>query len=299
MAVISVNVAGRDWDSATPLAPALEALPPCGAVTVMIHGYRYSPRDPANDPHRHILSPRGGSTRWKSVSWPQHLHLNRPGAGLGIALGWHARGSLVRVAARAFEIGDTLAEIIIRIKAQRPDLHVNILGHSLGARVALSALAALPAGHVDRLILLSGAEYRGLASAAMASPAGRGAQVLNVTSGENAPFDALFRLAVPAPPLTDWPLAAGLPACPGWTDLRVDCPAARATLRGLGYPTRAPATRICHWSTYLRPGLFRLYRDICDPARPDPLPRLAAALRPASSLPRGEARRLSPPLTPL
>jgi pimeloyl-ACP methyl ester carboxylesterase len=285
MALVSVSMEKAGWRADTDLSAALEALPANAAVTVMVHGFRFSPAVAAHDPHRHILSlapPRGC---WKAASWPRHLHLDRPGAGLGIGFGWHARGRLDRVAARAFEAGDGLAGLIGTVGRHRPDLQVNVIAHSLGARVALAALAGLPAGRVDRVILLSGAEYRDLARAAMDSPAGRAVQVLNVSSGENAPFDALFRLCVPAPRLTDWPLSAGLRGLPGWTDLRVDCPQSLAVLRHQGFPTRAPATRVCHWSTYLRPGLFRLYRAVCAPGPADLLPRLSAAL-PRSSPPR-------------
>lgn len=277
MGLVSVNADDMEHDPRA-IANALAGLAPGAAVTVMIHGFRFSPSDPRHDPHNHILSLDVRRDCWKAVSWPRHLHLDRPGTGLGVGFGWSARGRLDHVAARAFDAGERLAALIGRIKARRPDVHVNIMAHSLGARVALAALADVPAGHVDRLILLSGAEYRGLAMAAMAGPAGRRVQVLNVTSGENAPFDALFRLSVPAPRLTDWPLSAGLADLPGWTDLRVDCPRVRAALGRLGFPTRAPATRICHWSTYLRPGLFRLYRAVCDPCDRTTLPRLNAAL---------------------
>jgi len=295
MALVSVNATETGWESVTPLAPALHNLPRGASVTVMIHGFRFSPWDEQNTPHSHILSLAPRRDCWKAVSWPRHLHLGDAGAGLGIGFGWHAKGSLTRVAARAFGVGRTLADMLSSIKQLRPDLHVNIMAHSLGARVALAALNDLPRGHVDRLILLSGAEYRSIAVAAMRSPAGRAAQVLNVTSGENTLFDAMFRLGVPAPSLADWPLSGGLSEAPGWTDLRVDCPATLAVLRDFGIRTRAPATRVCHWSTYLRPGLFKLYRGVFDPARPDLMPRLAAALpRPAAALPRGRAARLSP-----
>jgi pimeloyl-ACP methyl ester carboxylesterase len=199
------------------------------------------------------------------------------------------------VADHAFDIGLTLAGMISTIHACRPDIHVNILAHSLGARVALRAVAALPKGHVHRLILLSGAEYRGLAQAAMATPCGRGLQALNVTSGENAVFDGIFRIAVPAAGWRDWPLSAGMTDAADWTDLRVDCPAALAALRAFGIRTRAPVTRVCHWSTYLRPGLFKLYRGVCDPGDPDLLARLAATL-PSSPryADRGRDLRLSP-----
>jgi len=296
MALVSVNATETGWESGTPLGPALQALPHGAAVTIMIHGFRFSPWDAANTPHAHILSLAPRRDCWKAVSWPRHLRLHRAGAGLGIGFGWHARGSLTRVAQRAFGVGGSLANMIREIKRMRGDLRVNILAHSLGARVALAAVAELPARHVDRLILLSGAEYRGLARAAIDTPAGRTAQVLNVTSGENAVFDAIFRLAVPAPTLGDWPLSAGLRDAPGWVDLRVDCGEALGVLRGLGIHTRAPATRVCHWSTYLRPGLFTLYRGVFDPEQPDLLPRLAASLpRDArETAPRRRAARLSP-----
>jgi len=297
MAVLSVNATETGWTSAAPLERALHDLRPGAPVTIMVHGFRFAPSHGATDPHRHILSLSPRRDCWKAVSWPRHLHLDRPGRGLGIGFGWPARGTVQRVAQRAFDIGETLAMMIRHIKQVRPDVHLCIMAHSLGARVALAALADLPPRHVQRLILLSGAEYCGLARAAMASPAGRGAQVLNVTSGENALFDALFRAAVPAPRLTDWPLSAGLAEMPGWTDLRVDCPASLQALRDLGFPTRAPSTRVCHWSTYLRPGLFRLYRGVCDPARPDLLARLAASL--PRKAPRDGRRGSAPRLSPL
>lgn len=296
MALVSINATRSGWESTAPLGPRVQTLPSGSSVTVMIHGYRFSPWEPEHDPHDHILSLSPRRDCWKAVSWPRHLHLDRAGAGLGIGFGWHARGRLGPVAQDAFGVGDTLAALIREIRAERPDLHVNIIAHSLGARVALAALAALPRGHVDKMILMSGAEYRSLALAALASPAGRTAQVLNVTSGENRVFDAIYRLAVPAPAPGDWPLSVGLSGPGGWIDLRVDCPRTLAVLRGFGIRTRAPVTRVCHWSTYLRPGLFRLYRGVCDPARPDLLPRLAAALPRAAerSATRGPAPRLSP-----
>jgi pimeloyl-ACP methyl ester carboxylesterase len=296
MALVSVNATETGWASAAPLETALHPLPPGSSVTVMIHGFRFSPWSPAHDPHQHILSLTPRRDCWKAVSWPRHLHLGGTTTRLGIGLGWHARGGLALVADDAFAIGDTLAMMIREIKGQRADLHVNIIAHSLGARVALCALAMLPRAHVDRLILLSGAEYRSLALAALASPARRTAQVLNVTSGENLLFDAIYRVRVPAPTRTDWPLSAGLPGAPGWIDLRVDCPATLDVLRDFGIRTRRPVSRVCHWSTYLRPGLFRLYRGVCDPSQPDLLPRLAAALQATASpaAPAGPARRLSP-----
>ena len=278
MAVISVNATETGWSSTDALMQGLARLGPGASVIIMIHGFRYSPWDAANDPHSHILSPVRSASRWKSTSWPKHLRLDRAGAGLGIGLGWHARGRLSDVAARAFGLGRTLEDLVRRVKSARPDLSVHLFGHSLGARVALSALSGLAAGDVARVVLLSGAEYAVTARAAMATPAGRAARVLNVTSRQNAVFDLAFRLCAPPASRGDATLSGRLDGVAGWTDLQIDCPSSRAALCGLGFHVRPARGVICHWSTYLQPGLFRLYRAVCDQATPDILDRLDAAL---------------------
>ena len=50
--------------------------------------------------------------------------------------------------------------MIDAIQAARPDAQVNLVAHSLGARVALTALETAPRDVVRRMILISGAEYR-------------------------------------------------------------------------------------------------------------------------------------------
>lgn len=301
MALVSVNATETGWTDRDLLLAALKDLPRDAPVVIMIHGYRFSPWVAGEDPHRHILSAKPRKSCWKAVSWPRHMRLDRDGTGLGIGFGWHARGPLARVARRAFVIGKTLAALIRDIHGLRADLQVHILAHSLGARVALAALAELPPGTLRRIILLSGAEYRANARAAMTTPGAQGIDIVNVTSGENLLFDALFRLGVAPPAPSDWPISAGLPDLSGWKDLRVDCPGTLQMLRDAGYATRPPRTRICHWSTYLRPGLFRLYRDLCDPLARDPLPRLAPRLpRPARVPFRTDATGGQPPrLSPL
>lgn len=278
MGLIAITATQSGWCDAGGLTPALDALPKGAAVTIMIHGYRFAPGAQGHDPHAHILSQTPDPGCWKAISWPRHLHLHRAGAGLGIGFGWPARGRLGQVAARAFAIGAVLADLIAQIRDHRPDLSVNMIAHSLGARVALAALQGLRAGDVARLVLLSGAEYRSHARAAMASPAGGCARVLNVTSGENALFDMIFRLCVPAPTLWDRALAAGITDQARWSDLSIDRADTRAALQGLGIRIGVPQGRVCHWSTYLCPGLFRLYRAVFDPHSPDILDRLDHAL---------------------
>jgi pimeloyl-ACP methyl ester carboxylesterase len=47
---------------------------------------------------------------------------------------------------------------------------VHIVAHSLGARVALTALETAPPAVIRRMILMSGAEYRGAAERALSLP---------------------------------------------------------------------------------------------------------------------------------
>lgn len=298
MALLSVNAAGTEIGHVAHgeggLAAALAALPEGRPVTILVHGFRFSPEEPGTDPHGHILSFRPSADCWKAVSWPRHLHLDRPDAGLGIGFGWRATGPLPRVAARAREAGLCLARTMAAIHARRPDAPVQVMAHSLGARVALSALARAPEGAVRRMILMSGAEYRDAARAALAAPGAARYEVLNVTSGENAPFDLLFRLAAPPPRLTDRPLSAGLPELARWTDLPIDTAQGRAALARLGHRIAPPATRVCHWSGYMRPGLFAVYRRTFDLGDQGFLPSLRAALAEEAARP-GRAAPARPP----
>ncbi|MEM1431653.1 MAG: alpha/beta hydrolase [Pseudomonadota bacterium] len=281
---------------------ASSGLSPDTPAIILIHGYKYSPTLAAHDPHRQILSldPRPS---WKSVSWPRRLGL---GAGPGpeplcVALGWNARGTLWQASTRAAETGAALAELVRLLNDLRPGAPVQILAHSLGARVALSALPHLSAGSVARLILLAAAELRSGAERWLECPAGRAVEVMNVTSRENALFDVLLEWLLAPHHVGDRALGAGLGrALPRWLDLWVDDPATRTALAGLGYEVPAPNRRICHWSVYLRSGLFDLYRAILNdrlslaevraalPQRPARRPRLIGA---RASLPLPMLRR--------
>lgn len=168
MAVLHLN---SDRLDAPEILTAARALPPGVPVIVMIHGYRYCPSSPAHDPHRHILALDPTLPGRRLRSWPTALGMRDEGGALGIAFGWPARGGLARVYHRAGGIGRDLGRWMgaLADAAGRP---VQMIGHSLGGRVALQALAGAPAGSVGRIILLAGAELRPAAEDAMASPAG-------------------------------------------------------------------------------------------------------------------------------
>ena len=241
------------------LAAALRALPVPAPVVVMIHGYRFAPDAAGNCPHRHIFSLSPPAEDWTAVSWPRHLG----GTGLLIGFGWPARGGLIGASLRARAAGRGLAELAALIRAAAPDRAVHVIAHSLGARVALSALTHAMPGDFGRLILLAGAETRRPARAAMATAAGRAAQVYNITTRENDVFDFLY----------EWLAGAGLDTAigqglrqdmPNWLDLQMDQQATLAALARLGHRLPPAPARICHWSPYLRPGAFGLYRALLE-----------------------------------
>ncbi len=270
----------------TELRSAAAALPPDAPVVVMIHGYRYAPDDPRHDPHRHILSldPQPGAAR--VVSWPRALGFDGSMAqGLGVAFGWQACGSLRRAYARAGDAGRELAGVLdeLALGTGRP---VAMIGHSLGARVALAAMARAAPGSVGRVILMSAAEFTDEAGHALASPAGRRAEVVNITSRENDPFDFGMELILRGG--RQRALGAGLDAADrNWLDIQIDDAPTLAALAAMGFPISNRMRRLCHWSPYLRDGVFDLYRALLrQPAR---LPLAALQAR----LPRTRSRRWS------
>jgi hypothetical protein len=256
------------------LAAALRALPASSPVVIMIHGYRFSPEGEAvNCPHEHIFSLNPPRDDRKAISWPRHLGLDGVN-GLAIGFGWAARGSLPAAVMQARRLGRRLADLAEVIATIDPNRRVDVIGHSLGVRVALAALRHARPGLFRRLILLAGAETRRPARAAMAAPAGQQVQVLNITTRENDLFDFLFeRLSSFG---LDTAIGQGLGRDhPNWLDLQIDHPCTLDVLGKLGHFLPAPLARICHWSPYMRPGALPLCRAFID-SRLD-----LGALRPA------------------
>lgn len=256
------------------LAERLACLPETAPVVVMIHGYRFTPGLVGHCPHGHILSMNPPSGDRKATSWPRHLGLTGDN-GLGIALGWEARGSVQRAYRRAAAAGYALADLAARVQAIDPARQIDVIGHSLGARVALQALPHAHAGAFRRMILLAAAETRRPARAAMDSPAGRCVDVINVTTRENDLFDFALEWLVSFG--TDTAVGQGPGRhLPNWLDLQIDQKATLGVLDQLGYALPPPPARVCHWSPYMRPGIFALYRALMDGRLP--LTTLRAAL---------------------
>lgn len=252
-----------------------------GPAIIMLHGYKYAPDTTSHCPHQKIFGTG-------QHSWPRQLGFDGTSyeEGLGIAFGWHARGSLKAMHNRAAQLGESVAMIIAMLRAHTPHRPVHVIAHSLGTEAALNALARLPKGSVDRMILLTGASFAGHAMEMFDTPAGKTVDVLNVTSRENDIFDAGFERVVRSSRKGDRAIGQGIPA-PNVATLQLDCQRTMSGLDALGFPVGPTRKRICHWSSYKRPGVMTLYSAFLR--TPDHLP--FDALR--KSLPTQTDRRWS------
>ncbi len=250
------------------LAAALAPLAPRAPLVVLVHGYKFDPFHPAKDPHAGLFA-RGPR------SWAEGLGLGgaEPCAGLGIGFGWPAaaahvphllttrRTGFAHVYDRAETFGARLAELITLLQSLAPERPVDILAHSLGARVALAALPHLrtPPG---RMILLGAAEFDSRARAFLADAPAAGPAIYNVTARANDFYDAMFETFAPRTGRSDRALGLGLGGRPNWLDLQLDRAEVAAWLNARGIPLEPARARFCHRSFYTRRGAFALYRAI-------------------------------------
>lgn len=253
MGVMAVNVrpnGSLEGDHA--LGRHLATLPKGAPVIIMVHGFKYDPQVAATSPHVSLFAP----TKGDGVSWPVELGANQPGGPLCIGFAWPARGTAWHAWRMAARMALPLAGLLTRIAAHGRRAH--LIGHSMGARVCLNALAQAPAGSVGRVILLSAAVTRSEARAALASPAGGGVEVVNVLGRENALFDALGSAV-----MGRGTVGGGLGARDArWLDLHLDRAETQDGLARIGLPVGPPAARVCHWSSYTRAGIFALHRAL-------------------------------------
>ncbi|WP_372991827.1 alpha/beta hydrolase [Sulfitobacter sp.] len=246
-----------------------------GPIIIMIHGYKYQPGSARHCPHRSIFDAATG--------WPAQLGVTA-GAGLGICFGWAARGSLARMFETAQQVGQQLAQVIATVHKAAPHRAVHLIAHSMGAEVALSALAQSAKGAVSRVVLITGASFQSHAARALRSPAGKTAEIFNITSRENDLFDFVFERLLGQDAPEDRALGQGITA-PNALNIQLDCPDTLAALTTLGCGIAPPQSHICHWSGYTRPGALAFYAQLL--AHPDllSLPRVASLL-PARPSPR-------------
>lgn len=247
--------------SPAPARPALRsAAAGKGPVIILIHGFKYDPSASHFCPHSRIFgrTPHPESTH--HTQWLRALgfacgHANE---GLAIAYGWRARGNIWRAQRSALAAGVALADAIRTIREIAPHRPIHAITHSMGSEVAFEALHHLPAHAVQRIVAITGASYASVVRAAMETPAGRTAELLNVTSRENDVFDAMFEHLIARKTPNDRAMGSGL-ELPNAVTLQLDCQKTLAALTRFGGYIHAPKRRVCHWSGYTRPGALQFY----------------------------------------
>ena len=268
-----------------------------GPVIILIHGFKYDPDCLTASPHTSIfggMAHRSGRARKR---WLCRLGFGMGNAdeGLAIAFGWHARGNLWRAARAAHGAGDCLAQMITLIHRAAPHRPIHVISHSMGSEVVFAALKAVPAGAVGRVIALSGASYASHAAAAMQTPAGQAAELFNVTSRENDLFDFIYERLITPPVPGDGAMGGGI-ALPNVVNIQLDCPRTLSVLARFGGHIAPARRRMCHWSSYTRPGALRFYAHALRNTDAVPLSVLQQAL-PKVSAPRWSTMLARPHVT--
>ncbi|PSL18840.1 alpha/beta fold hydrolase [Shimia abyssi] len=277
--------------SPQPLVPVLRSLRRSeGPITIMIHGYTFQPESQNHCPHRHIFSMQE-TEHPKVPSWPRHLGLHS--AGIGIAFGWSARGTLKTALRSAAQACHALATLITLLRQIAPKNPIHLMGHSMGSYLALETLPRLKAGDIGHIVMLNAAAFQSDALKALQSPAGARAHVFNVTSRENNLIDRTYAYALGR---TDATLCHGLPAANALT-IPLDNTATLDALASIGFPIAPPRHRVCHWSTYLRPGVFPLYKSLLNDSSPITLHQLKQRLPVTAPRPKPRLRAFSLPLS--
>ncbi|WP_299546017.1 alpha/beta hydrolase [uncultured Tateyamaria sp.] len=269
-------------------APALPVLRGAargrGPIIILIHGFKYDPGTPRFCPHSRIFGRARHPESTYHAQWPRALGFacGHADEGLAIAFGWRARGNLWRAQRSAWAAGVALAQAINTIRAVAPHRPIHAITHSMGSEVLFEALHHLSAHDVQRIIAITGASYASVAETAMQTPAGRTAELLNVTSRENDLFDAMFEQLIIADVPQDHAMGAGIDL-PNAVTLQLDCARTLAALPRFGGHIHAPGRRVCHWSGYTRPGALQFYAralrhrdDVTLEALQDALPYASA-----------------------
>ena len=252
-------------------------LPPSAPIVVLVHGYKYSRARSGSDPFRYVYAPVTIDPRMRFRSWPQGLGFTRQGItdGLCLCFAWPAhksdpltcqkgaRGPFARVYNRAEVAGAALARVVDTLHAFSPHRSVDILAHSLGARVALQAMRYARRRSFGQVILMGGAEYVAAAESCISGPAGRNAQVYNITAAENDVFDAMFRWFGPAEFRHQPALGSGLAhRARNCVDIPLDHARTPTVMARRGVTLGATPGWLNHWGFYTRHGTMSLYRDI-------------------------------------
>lgn len=258
----------------TLLAQRLLDLPKDAPLLLMVHGYKFSPLIPRYNPHETIFARDVSNPTWKVRSWPHQMGLgdfhNKDGLAIGFAWdarsrNWFAGPSLREVYERAGNEGAHLAHVINLIAQLDPTRKVDVIAHSMGARVILSSLQHIAQTNLGRVIIMGGAEFGAVALEAMQCRVAREAKFYNITAKQNDFYDLLFEHLANRPGPADRSLGMAFPfGRSNWVNIQIDDIPSLRKLQSMGIRIAAPTKGFCHWSFYTRDGIFNLYQAILN-----------------------------------
>ncbi len=192
------------------LEPVLETLPKGAPIVVYIHGHR-------EWPHPDLLA--------------QAEHQS----GLAVTFCWpgidRRMTSVNQLYERAGQVAPALAYLLDIFGEIAPRRPVDLMAHSLGARVGLQALQHLKHGNLSRFVCLAGVEFCAVTLLALQAPIARKVSFYNVTSEHFSLFHRRMHYFGPRPGPSDGLLCRGF-AFPrkNWIDIRLGEPEVRGPL---------------------------------------------------------------------
>lgn len=262
-------------DARMHLAHSLRNLPKNAPIVVMVHGYKYHPEIAATNPHELLFSTEPKAKCHRTVSWPRGLGFSEMSRddGLAIGFGWEGVASdfqtpffgFGQVYIQARRAGGNLARLLNWIAELAPGRRVDIVAHSLGASVTLTALARLKPAILGRIILMGAAEFDAVAARRIAeSQNGQNVEIFNLCSRENVVVDRLFEFFAPG---RERGLSIGRghnSYGPNWLNVHLDDPQTVQSLAQFGAPVHLPKklAYVDHWAFYTRAGVLHFYQKL-------------------------------------
>lgn len=225
--IIDPNWPRRDFRHT--LEPVLETLPKNAPIVIYVHGH---------------------------LDWPHPdiLQQARKQVGLAITLSWPAQARFLGLVPDVNQLyidagnaAPALAELINLLGRLAPHHQVDLLAHSLGARVGLQSLQYLQRDNLARFIGLAAVEFSAYTLLALQEPAARDIAFYNVTCPKPALFHHLMHYLGPRPGPADGLLCRGF-AFPrsNWIDICLEKPTVQRSL-----------TKLCSSLLNLKPGLAK------------------------------------------
>ncbi len=261
------------------LSHALARIAPDAPIVIMIHGYRYHPGFSQFNPHDLLFSRSPIRACHKVTSWPQGLGFEPMTRedGLAIGFGWEGLpsrkitpkprlSSFAHVYKQAHRAGGHLARLLTWIDELAPGRKVDILAHSLGARVTFGGLMRSCSANVERVVLMGGAEYASVIDQYFRHVDHHpNLEVFCVKNRQNGFVDFLFESFAPRSHPKDFVIGRGYEGPQHrWLNLAIDDKNVLAALadRGIGIGARSNRMVVDHWGFYNRAGIMRFYQNL-------------------------------------